>query len=134
MGRKDPEYITPLVKSLLRQRNKLRHKGRIHEANELAVKITKLNTDKRQRMLNKLTFAGTRELWSAVKKSAVPVTVSDNDLLSDPDVVNDYFANICRNDTYDINEAEKYRSTLDIDDIRHVTCQRLRSRTIITHC
>jgi hypothetical protein len=62
MGRKDPEYINPLVKSLLRQRNKLRHKGRIAEADKLAIKINKLITDKRQRTLNKLTFAGTREL------------------------------------------------------------------------
>ena len=68
MGRKDPEYITPLVKYLLRQRNKFQHKGRIAEADQLAIKINKLITDKRQRMLNKLTFAGTRELWAAVKK------------------------------------------------------------------
>ena len=62
MGRKDPEYITPLVKSLLRQRNKLRHKGRIAEADKLAIKINKLITDLRQRLLNKLTFTRTREL------------------------------------------------------------------------
>jgi hypothetical protein len=52
LGCKNPEYNTPLVKSLLRQRNKLRHKGRIAEADKLAIKINKLTTDKRQRMLN----------------------------------------------------------------------------------
>ena len=68
MGRKDPQYITPLVKSSFRQRSKLRHKGRVAEADKLAIKINKLLSDKRQKMLNKLTFAGTRELWAAVKK------------------------------------------------------------------
>jgi hypothetical protein len=62
VGPKDPDFITPLVKSLLRRRNKLRNKGRISEADDLAVKINKLITDKQLRMPNKLTFAGTREL------------------------------------------------------------------------
>ena len=122
MGPKDPDFITPLVKSLLRRRNKLRNKGRISEADDLAVKINKLITDKQMRKLNKLTLAGTRELWAAVKKTAVSANMSENDILSDPDKVNEYFANICTTDTYDINEVEKYRSALEIDDVKpHVS-------------
>ena len=41
-----------------------------------------------------------------------------SDLLSDPEEVNDYFASICTTDTYNINEVEKYRSILEIDDVR----------------
>ena len=73
-------------------------------------------------MLNKLTLAGTRELWAAVKKTAVSANMSEKDILSDPDKVNDYFANICTTDTYDINEVDKYRSALEIDDVKpHVS-------------
>jgi hypothetical protein len=127
MGRKDPEYITPLVKSFLRQRNKLRHKGHIAEADKLAIKINKLITDKRQRMLNKLTFAGTRELWAAVKKTAVPASMFDYDLLSDPDEVNDYFAGICTTNTHNIDEVEKYRSILGMDKLnRMLTIMKLK--------
>jgi len=96
----------------------LRHKGRIAEADKLAIKINKLITDNRQRMLHKLTFAGTRELWAAVKKTAVPASMFDHDLLSDPEEVNDYFAGICTTDTYNINEVEKYRSILEMDDVK----------------
>ena len=78
----------------------MRRKGRIAEADKLAIKINKLITDNRQRMLHKLTFAGTRELWAAVKKTAVPASMFDHDLLSDPEEVNDYFAGICTTDTY----------------------------------
>ena len=51
-------------------------------------------------------------------KTAVPASMSDHDLLSDPEEVNDYFASTCTTDTYNINEVEKYRSILEIDDVR----------------
>ena len=38
-GKRDPDYITPLVKSLLRKRSKLRKHGHIVEASALAEKI-----------------------------------------------------------------------------------------------
>jgi hypothetical protein len=37
-----------------------------------------------------------------VKKTAVPASMFDYDLLSDPEEVNDYFAGICTTDTYNI--------------------------------
>jgi hypothetical protein len=42
----------------------------------------------------------------------------DYDLLSDPQEVNDYFAGICTTDTYNIDEVEKYRSILGMDDVK----------------
>ena len=42
LGVRDPFFITPLIKQLLRKRNKLRRRGKTSEANTLAVKINSL--------------------------------------------------------------------------------------------
>jgi len=42
LGVQDPPFITPLIKQLLRKRNKLRRRGKTSEANTLAVKINSL--------------------------------------------------------------------------------------------
>jgi len=39
LGSKDPEYITPLIKSLLRKRNRLSRRGRVDRANHLAQRL-----------------------------------------------------------------------------------------------
>ena len=39
LGHNDPEFIAPIVKSLLRQRNRIRQKGHIERADALANKI-----------------------------------------------------------------------------------------------
>jgi len=38
LGPRDPPNVTPLIKQLLRKRNKLRRKGKISQANTLAEK------------------------------------------------------------------------------------------------
>lgn len=64
-----PPHITPLVKSLLRRRNKLRRKGRIEAANELSTKIGKLIADFRATQLQRLNSTDIRRLWATVKPS-----------------------------------------------------------------
>ena len=62
-------HITPLVKSLLRRRNKLRRKGRIEAANKLSTKIGKLIADFRATQLQRLNSTDIRRLWATVKPS-----------------------------------------------------------------
>jgi len=54
LGYKDPGFVTPLVKILLRRRCRLRKKGRLAEANLLASKIDNLIAAHRQTSLAKL--------------------------------------------------------------------------------
>ena len=61
MSPKDPSYITPLVKSLLNKR------GRIDEANQLAVRINQLIADNQGNALAHLVDATPKQLWAAVK-------------------------------------------------------------------
>lgn len=100
MGPRDPDYVTPLVKSLLRKRYRLRRCGKISEADVIAEKINSLISEFRSRRLKNLESATPKELWASVK----PKKLSDNavnhkQLLSNSDTVNKFFANI----SYDVN-------------------------------
>ena len=69
LGNKDPEFVTPLIESLLRQRNKLRRHGRLDAADAVAHEINFLICKNRANSLSKLTTATTKQLWSAVNKT-----------------------------------------------------------------
>jgi len=73
LGARDPEYITSLVKSLLRQRNRLRRRGNLDRANHLAQKINALISQTRSACLSRLSNAATKELWAAVNKTKTPL-------------------------------------------------------------
>jgi len=68
LGLKDPEYITPLIKSLLKQRNRLRRRGQLDKADVVTQKINTLISNDRAHRLIKLNTATTKELWAAVNK------------------------------------------------------------------
>jgi len=63
----DPPFVTPLIKQLLRKRNKLRRKGKLSQANDLAAKINSLIVQERSRTMTKLADAKPKQLWAAVK-------------------------------------------------------------------
>jgi hypothetical protein len=96
MSMHEPPFVTPLVKLLLRKRNKLRRMGKLSEANTIAEKINGLIIEDRGRRLAKLSNSSSKELWAAVKHSGGngSATASLHPLLSDVNAVNDFFANI----------------------------------------
>ena len=69
IGPRDPPYVTPLVKSLLIKRCRLRRKGRTDEADILADKINRTIQEIRSKQYNKMTQASPKELWAVVKAS-----------------------------------------------------------------
>lgn len=110
IGPRDPDYVTPFIKSLLRQRNRLRRKGRTDDADIIALKINSLITQNRATRLEKLSTATSKQLWDAVNKSRHHN--ADNGsllLMRDPDAINDFFANIAAKENYDRNELLKFR-------------------------
>jgi hypothetical protein len=95
LGLRDPDYVTPYVKYLLRKRYKLRRKGRIEEANLVAQKINQVIANIRSKRFSNLRGASSKILW----KSVSPVMrnndrVVNNSILHDVDTACDYFANI----------------------------------------
>ena len=68
LGPKDPKYIIPLIKSLLKQRNRLRRRGQPDKADVVAQKINTIISNDIAHRLSKLNAATTKELWAAVNK------------------------------------------------------------------
>jgi len=103
-------YVTPLFKSLLRQRNRLRRKGRIEDAEKIALKINSIITHNQATRLEKLSTATSKQLWDAVTKSR-NCNANNGSLLlmRDPDTINDFFANIAAKEHYDRNELGRFR-------------------------
>ena len=71
LGPRDPDFITPLIKSLLKTRYKYRRSGRSQQANVLSDKINRLISEERSRSLARLNSAGPKKLWAAVRKNNV---------------------------------------------------------------
>jgi hypothetical protein len=115
LGPRDPDFVTPLIKSLLRTRNKLRRRGKIEQANELAIKINQLIAQERSRTLARLDSANPKQLWRAVRKvNGSSQNTVCHPLLEDINSVNDYFANI----SYDSN----YNELRECHQLTHDDC------------
>src|SRR6218665_4037755 len=72
---RDPPYMTPDTKFLLRGKNRLMRQGRLEEASAIAVKIRRAIARFNSRELSKLNSsspAGTKKLWQAVKNLTKP--------------------------------------------------------------
>jgi len=87
--------LAALIKDLLRKRNKLRHKGKLSQANELAEKINSLIVLERSRTMTRLADTKPKQLWAAVKPTVSSKSssslITDNPLLVNVDIVNDFF-------------------------------------------
>ena len=64
LGRKDPSFVSPLVRMLLNKRRILRRRGKFLEANVLADKINVIIQQKQSESLSNLTSQSTRKLWA----------------------------------------------------------------------
>jgi hypothetical protein len=117
LGRRDPDYITPLIKNLLNQRNKLIRLGKKEASDELARKINVMIADAVRHRLDALADSGVRELWHAVKaKKCVSDSSRISRLTSDVDVVNKHFANISYDPTYNVDNVNAFRQDLTDGD------------------
>jgi len=66
---KDPSFVTPLIKHLLRKRNLAMRRHKLEKDSALGKKINHLIVDKSKTMLSKVTTSNTKQLLSVVKKS-----------------------------------------------------------------
>ena len=121
LGPKDPEYITPLTKSLLKQRNRLRRRGQLDKADALAEKINALITNRRAHCMSKLSTATTKELWAAVNKTRNARYDDGLAMLHNSDTVNNYFAKIASKEQYDPRELDSFICECDDDNFEPLT-------------
>jgi len=69
MRDKDPPYITPAIRILLRKRDKLTRRGQITQADLLSKKIGKAIERARANSLKKANASDTRQLWQVLRTS-----------------------------------------------------------------
>lgn len=103
-----PTYVTPLVRSLLRRRNKLMRRGKIDTAGELSAKIGRLIAEHREHELRDVNYKDTKKLWSKVRAAPVPARAATlgskyGSQFDDLDALNTHFANIATDPDYDID-------------------------------
>ena len=104
LGRNDPYFVSPLVKKLLRKRNKLCHRGKVAEAAALSVKINELVAENKQKLMEKASNGDTKTLWKAISTTS-NTKKSQYNLLADfdsVDTINEHFTAIATDPDYDI--------------------------------
>jgi hypothetical protein len=117
----EPFYITPLVKSLLIKRNRLRRKGRTAEAELIADKINKLITDVQHKHYENLSLSCPKKLWQAVRQhSSESGSCVSSPLLAQPNLVNNFFANISTDNTYNLSGIDSLRMPFNDDSLVEV--------------
>lgn len=105
-----PTHITPLVRSLLRRRNKLMRRGKIDAAGELSAKIGRLIVEHREHELRDVNYKDTKKLWSKVRAApgtharAVTLGARYGPQFDDLDAINIHFANTVTDPDYDIDD------------------------------
>ena len=107
-GRKDPSFITPHIKMLLNKRYKLRSKGDTNGADKLARSINLIIGNNVRNHFHRLADAPVRDMWNALKPKAIYGDRSGT-LISDVDKVNEYFANISFDPSYNVNNVNALR-------------------------
>ena len=98
---RDPDYITPEIKAMLRRKNKLMRSGRVEEAGALAERIGKEITRRNKGRLTAVNSKSSKDLWATVRQ----LTGRQQDERTAVDGVtaeslNDYYAAISSDDNY----------------------------------
>ena len=97
----DTIFVTPQIKAMLRQKNRLMHGGRILAANALATQIQrKIVAFNAARLSPSEVKRGSKELWKAVAQISGKSKKVDADYPVDADTLNQYFANISTDPKY----------------------------------
>lgn len=116
VGPRAPSFVTPLVKILLRKRNKLMKKGKNDEAESITSKIGSLISSQLKQTFSKVDAGNTKSLWSAVRLGK-PKSCSFN--LGNSDELNEFFVSVATDPEYDIdNITAKKRSNSRADSVQ----------------
>ena len=109
---RDPTYITPYIKVLLRKRNKLLRRGKVDLALPVTKQIGKMIADGRSKLLSKTSASDTKRLWKLLRNTgnwsnrAPNNNVDCSGLALTADDLNAYFAEVATDPHYSQNELE----------------------------
>jgi len=110
VGPRDPDFVTPQVKGLLRKRYHLRRHGRLQEANAIASKINELIVAYRSKKLAKIANVTTKELWANVRgKSNKSKQLLIDGKQVNADELNQFFTTISTDPNYKLNHITAFK-------------------------
>ena len=95
----DPKFITPHIKSLLRTRNRLMHKGNTCAADSITVQINRKIVAHNASRLSSLN-RGSKELWQAVRELTGKNKQADKQYPVDANTLNSHYATISTDSQY----------------------------------
>ena len=121
LGPKDREYITPLIKSLLKQCNRLRRRGQPDKADVVTEKINTLISNDRADRLGKLNTATIKKMWAAVNKIRNAWQDDGLAILHNLDRPTNYFAKVASKENYDPRELESFMCECNDDNFEPLT-------------
>ena len=97
----DPTFVTPQIKAMLRQKNRLMHGGRILAADALTTQIQReIVAFNAARLSPSGVKRGSKELWKAVAQITGKSKKVEAEYPVDADTLNQYFANISTDPKY----------------------------------
>lgn len=109
LRRNDPPFMSPLIKSLLRQRYNLRRTGRVRMADLLTVKINALIKQNTSQQLSNVRGLSVKKMWNAVKPCLATVSAKCSNL--DPEAFNCFFSSI----SFNHSQPDDYSHLAKID-------------------
>ena len=94
VGPRDPDFVTPLVKMLLKKRHRLRRLGRTDAANDVANKINEFIVSIRIKRCASVGKISTKGLWARGKGKVKHKHILIDGKAVDPSHLNQFFASL----------------------------------------
>ena len=96
---RDPYFVTPKIKSLLRKRNKLMHRGKVEKAESITKKISQSVAIQAKTSFSGCT-RGSKELWEKVRQVTGKAKSGSSPVHVSADQLNEHFAAISTDKHY----------------------------------
>ena len=101
MTDKDPPFVTPGIKSLLKEKNKLLHKGKVQKAEAITNTISKLIETSNSHLLENISGGDAKMFWGKVNQVLGKQPKRDQCCIDvDVEILNDHFAAISHDHEY----------------------------------
>jgi len=98
---REPDFMTPEIKTLLRRKNRLMRRGRLEEASAIALKVGKAIARQNGRRLRSLNSSkGTKQLWECVNRLTKDNQHHNPNNLLTANQLNDHYAGISTDTAY----------------------------------
>ena len=117
---KEPPFVTPLIKYLLRRKNKLMRKGRKTEAQIITDRIKRQIMYDSAHRFKDLSLSNPKKLWKVVKEIVQPGTSKENNDTVTAEQLNDHYCSISTDPGY---EAPLIKATVNPNFAEYVNAE-----------